>query len=225
MPLSNSKHDLLAQRKLTAENGEHVTLFPVVPCSCRAGSSGHPLPTCKVCGGSGRAYHTAQRVKGLIGGITAQDKALLSSGLAMPGDLTFSPDVKPKIPIHDYDMIRLEYGQPYEGDVLTRMASGPDRLVYLATAIQAVEQHNPASGAIVAYTEGDDFTVAGRLLSWQAGRGPAPGTAYTVRYMALYDWVVYPGVTLQRMDRGTSLGQRVLLRKRHLADVPANLPD
>jgi hypothetical protein len=51
------------------------------------------------------------------------------------------------------------------------------------------------------------------------------GAAYAVRYDAIYDWVVYPGVTVQRIDRGAGLGQRVLLRKRHLAGVGAVLPD
>lgn len=224
MPLSNSKHDLLAQRKLTAENGEVVTHYPVLPCACR-GSVGQPVPTCQVCGGSGRAYHAGRSVKGLVAGLNAHDRALLSSGLAMPGDMTFSPDVRPAIPIHDYDVVRLGYGQPYEGDVLIRAASGPDRLAYEVAVVQAVEAHNPTTGVITIYTEGVDFTITGRRLSWLAGRGPATGAAYTVRYMARFDWVVYPGVTLQRMDRGTSLGQRVLLRKRHIADIPVHIPE
>jgi hypothetical protein len=40
----------------------------------------------------------------------------------------------------------------------------------------------------------------------------------------MYDWVAYPGVTMHRIARGTSLGQRVLLRKRHLAGVKVIIP-
>lgn len=225
MPLSNSLHDTQAQRRLTRELGEYITHYPVIVCSCaREQADGHPLPTCQVCGGSGRAYGHGRRVRGLVAALNSADRALLASGLAMPGDMTFSPEVLPvgQLVISDYDVLRLSYGQSYEGDSLIR---GDDQLSYHPATIRQVEQHLSHSGGRVWYVEGADFTIEGRRVVWAAGRGPAMGDAYAVRYDAIYDWVVYPGVTVQRVDRGTGLGQRVLLRKRHLAGVSALLPD
>lgn len=222
MPLNNTRHNLITQRLLTRDEGEHVQHFAAMPCSCRISVGGGPDgkgeadPTCLVCGGTGRTYRAAQRIKGLIATISNQDKALLQAGLAMPGDLTFSPEVAPTIPIHDYDVIRLGYGMAYEGDVLLR---GADRLAYLPARVLAVERHDPATGAATAYAEGVDYSISGQSLVWASGRGPATGAAYSVRYDAIFDWVVYPGVTLQRLHRSVSLGQRVLLRKRHLAGI------
>jgi hypothetical protein len=222
MPLSNARHDILGQRRLTREHGEFVTLYRVMPCSCKRNQEGHPDPTCKVCGGSGRAYSLGEQVKGLIAGLNSQDKTLMVSGVAMPGDMTFSPDVTPMIPIHDYDVLRLRYGQPYEGDVLVR--GQDDEMNYVPHAVLNVERHDPASGVRSYYEEGIDFTISDRTIVWLAGKGPASGQSYSVKYHAIYDWVAYPGVTMQRVKRGTSLGQRVLLRKRHLAGVKVIIP-
>jgi hypothetical protein len=225
MPLSNSLHDIPGQRRLTRELGEYVTHYPVLPCSCaREQPEGHPLPTCQVCGGSGRAYGHGRRVRGLVAALNSGDRTLLQSGLAMPGDMTFSPEVLPagQLVISDYDVIRLGYGQAYEGDTLIR---GEDLLSYRPSLIRLVEQHNSSTGARIWFQRNLDYTIEGRRVVWAAGRGPAMGAAYAVRYDAIYDWVVYPGVTVQRIDRGAGLGQRVLLRKRHLAGVGAVLPD
>ena len=222
MPLSNAPHDLLLQRQLTAEHGEFVQLYQVLVCACKALSceEGRPDPTCKICAGSGRAYAQPITLKGIIAGINTQDRALLQAGLAMPADLTFTPDLTQRIPIHDYDVITLAYGEPYEGDALVRGTR--DTLTYRPAQIRTIEAHNPQTGARTVYTSG--YTISGRTITWSAGAGPALGAAYTVAYNAFYEWVVYPGVTLQRVHRGANLGQRVLLRKRHLAGIPVILP-
>lgn len=222
MPLNATPHDLLAQRRLTQDHGEFVRHYRVLKCSCMSGPEDHPDPTCLVCGGSGRAYTAPTTIKGLIAGINASDKALLQSGLAMPGDMTFSPELYPGIRIHDYDVIRLRYGQAYEGDVIRR---GEDTLFYLPATIRNVERHDPETGTRTAYWQGIDFSLSGRLIVWASGAGPAAGQSYSVAYDAYFDWVVYPGVTLARIARNISLGQRVLLRKRHLAGFTVILPD
>lgn len=214
MALSNSPHDLLSQRRLTRDRGEYVTHFPMQPCSCTGTSDkGQPRPTCRVCAGTGRVYSTGRQLKGLVASINTQDKALLQAGLAMPGDMTFSPDVAPTIPLHDYDMVQLSYSFPYEGDIIVR---GTDTLRYSPAQITSVQQHNPHTGQVIIYSAAE-YHIDGMRLVWQSGHGPPSGTAYSVRYEAIIDWIVYPGVTLPRIDRGTGLGQRVLLRKRHLA--------
>lgn len=220
MPINNSRHDVLAQRRLTRTHGEQVSLYRVTVCSCRGSSGEHADPTCAVCGGSGRAYAAGVPVIGLVATISNQDKSLLQSGLAMPADMTFSPDVGIETTIHDYDVIRLGYGLPHEGDVLTR--GGDEELSYLPTQIQRVVRHDPVSGLTTEYPTG--WTVSGRTITWAPSTGPANGAHYTVVYLARFDWVVYPGVTLPRIKRGGYLGQRVLLRKRHLADIVANVP-
>jgi hypothetical protein len=220
MPLNNTRHSPEIQRRLDRDHGEYISHYPVIKCSCQADGE-HPKPTCKVCGGSGRVYGRMKRQKGLIGGITAQDKALLVAGIAMPGDLIFSPALGARTVLHDYDMVRLAYGLPHDGDLLTR---GNDRLLYLPTAIIAVERHNPFTGLTTSYLPGIHFTVSGRAITWAPDYGPAHGELYSVRYDALFDWVVYPGVTLPRIKRGHYLGQRVLLRKRHLAGIAALIP-
>lgn len=218
---NNTYHSQTLQRLLTRTQGEFVSHFIAIRCSCSPEGE-HPLATCLVCGGSGRAYERAEkRLKGIVAQINNQDKALLQSGMAMPGDLTFSPDVRPTIPLHDYDIVRLSYAQPYEGDLCTR---GEDTTAYVIGRVYVVEQHNPVTGERTRYTQGTDFTTNERQITWLDGRGPAEGDRYSIRYDAIYDWVVYPGVTMQRVQRSVSLGQRVLLRKRHLAGVIAVIP-
>ncbi len=214
MPLNNSHIDIVEQRRLTKKHGEHVQLYRAMLCSCKIDGEEND-PNCRVCRGTGRVYQTPIAVKGIITEISSQDKALVQSGQVMPGDLIFTPDVKVRIPIHDLDVIRLRYGLPYEGDVIKR---GADRLAYLPARIDTIEQHDSATGNRTAYAS-TAYTLQGKKIVWEVGQGPAAGSYYSVKYSAIYDWVVHAAVTMERVIRKAHLGQRVAMRKRHLAQI------
>jgi len=98
-----------------------------------------------------------------------------------------------------------------------------DMLSYQAGDITLVIVMAPALGTYTTYQEGVDFTVYrnrqdpgnGSIMSWLAGHGPALGAQYAVSYLAHYAFIAFAPPT-PRFERGTGLGERIILRKRHL---------
>jgi len=98
-----------------------------------------------------------------------------------------------------------------------------DMLSYQAGRLTLVIVMAPALGTYTTYQEGVDFTVYrnrqdpgnGSIMSWLAGHGPALGAQYAVSYLAHYAFIAFAPPT-PRFERGTGLGERIILRKRHL---------
>lgn len=156
------------------------------------------------------------------------EKALLQAGVAQPGDMILSLSPFERNQVADWDRIRLTWldGQPYSGDLVIRRDYGADRLVYDPKTIYSVTQVEPRDGAITTYREGVHFTRDGRKITWIDGQPqPNRGEVYAVSYaVTTYDWIAFVE-PMARFERGTSLGTKVLLRKRHAtkpryADTP-----
>lgn len=181
---------------------------------------------CPHCGGYGIVWVDERPMIGIVTDVQAH-KELLRSGVAMPGDAVFSPESKAR-PISDWDRIILPWPLPFEGERLVRGDGPTDRLLYESAAFRGrkaiacftsepviVDPNQTRIDQLTSYFEGQDFVLEGRTIRWLAGKGPPVGTAYTLKYYARIEWIAFIPPVL-RIERGQSLGQRVLLRRRHL---------
>jgi hypothetical protein len=145
-------------------------------------------------------------------------------GWISPGDLTFSP--APVSRVGDFDRITLLAPLPSEPEVITRgqahsdgvpgLAPNEDRLAYQAASATYCATHAEPDKPFV---HGDAYVFAGKVLRWL--KPPPDGTIYFIKYDALTEWIAFAS-PLETIDRGKYLGQRVLLRKRHLTNLREN---
>jgi hypothetical protein len=172
-------------------------------------------PNCKACKGLGYFWIPSGQVIALITSVS-QQKDLLQSGIAAPGDLVMSPDMR--YTISDYDKIQMTWGDgiPYEGQLVTRSAtSDSDTVYYEIMSMESCVQVNPTSGEITTYAVDVDFTVSGNTITWISDKRPANRSIYSIKYGALIDWICF-APPQPRYERGTNLGQRIVMRKKHL---------
>jgi hypothetical protein len=66
------------------------------------------------------------------------------------------------------------------------------------------------------FVHGDAYIFAGKTLRWL--RPPADGTVLVIRYEGLTEWVAFSS-PFEVIDRGGRLGQRALLRRKHLLNL------
>ncbi len=180
---------------------------------------------CPQCGGVGWLWRNAKVIKGLITSIeSGRNRQLLEMGYAVPGDATFSPSLDAAT-LYDFDRITFLYPVPVgDGQIIMRngarladngllplgLEANEDRLWYEAACVIWCEDEN---GRI--YQQNTDFNVSGKTLTWTGGK-PRDGVFYTVKYNAYLEWIIYAS-PMTRFDRARTLGQRVLLRKVHVA--------
>jgi hypothetical protein len=145
----------------------------------------------------------------------------------MQGDLHLGLSPYDFSQISDWDMFRFlarPRGTAYDGDTRVRDSDSPsDFLTYEVKAVHTCFSVDPVSQVVVPYLEGTDFTVAGRVITWLSGRGPAPRSKYSVKYHASFDWIAFV-TPMERYDGEESIGSHALLRKRHLAASTMSVP-
>jgi hypothetical protein len=219
-PANASTFNLRDHHLFVTRHGDTVQHRQAMKCPCGATPDANRARfSCPVCLGLGFRYSAPVSLIGLVTGVR-HERDLVIAGVAAPGDCMLGLSPYETRVLGDWDCIRLSWadGEPYDGDVLTRgIDTMADALTYDVKAVTAVFSVDPNTGAITTYVSGTDFVIAGRTLTWQAGEAmPTPGTAYTAAYRAIFEWVCFVA-PLQRYERGTKLGQRALLRKRHLA--------
>lgn len=228
MPLNNSSLFLAYEREFFDRHAEYVTWYRGVWCSCAptqdAYGNPNPFPdpsqadpTCAVCGGLGWfVLGPPATIRGVISKVL-QDKDMLPYGLEESGAMIFTcpPDTSPRL--SDLDLIIPQWppGMTYMGQLVTRGTGSSDTLFYTVAEMQAVTQSNPSTGQVTVYREGVDYTVSGKVLTWIGSSPPSPGSVYSVKYAAAFEFVVFLPPQ-PRYERGTDLGQRVILYKRHL---------
>jgi len=203
--------------EFVTRHGDIVLWRRAYKCPCGATpDADRALLSCAGCHGLGLIYDAPVQIIGLVTGIT-RDKELLESGFAEPGDmlLGLAPDEPNFLSENDSVRITWDRGQPYEGDTIKRSSSGPDLLSYDADMVERCFTINPATGVITTYGSESDFQISDNQLSWLAGHGPPVGAVYSIKYSAFFDWIVFFGPK-DRFEQGVNLGQRVMLRKRHL---------
>lgn len=180
---------------------------------------------CPNCHGYGFIYRNATRVRGLLTQINAGNRQLIDAGIAMPGDCVFSPSLG-ACEIQDMDRVTLCVTDVMnEGQTIQRGAAHLSTARLRPTDLAETEDRlwYPGSGCVewcedenfVVYEANADFQVIDNKIRW-IGRSPTPGTFYTLKYHYYPEWIAYAS-PLQRVDRGRSLGGRVVLRKKHIA--------
>jgi hypothetical protein len=236
MPYNNTYQiDILQDRNFIRGHAERALWYQGVWCPCTTvqATTGTPQalpdpsqadPTCQACGGTGWLFpNPSTLIHGVVSSVV-QDKDLADFGMEVNGELVFSQD--PGAPrLCDLDLIVLPdwtSGIPSMGQLVTRGSGASDNLFYTAMQIEGIWTVNPATGVSTSYTPNTDFTWSGKTVTWQGSHVPPAGTVYTVRYHPRYEWsVVVP--PMPRYERATDLGQRVVLRKRHI--VLQNAPN
>lgn len=212
--------DLQSQHDHVMRHGDYVQWCRASKCPCApSGDANRANPNCKVCFGIGFRYAAPATLVGMVHGIN-NEKSLLESGIAFPGDMVLSLSPLEQNVISDFDLIQVTWGQgqPYDGDVIKRGTGATDKLTYAAAQVFEVFSVDGTLTTITAYDENTSWTVEGRDITWIGGQPqPAAGQMYSVKYaVASWDWIAFVS-PMQRFETGTNLGLKVLLRKRHLA--------
>jgi hypothetical protein len=240
--------DFAGLESLITDRGDEVIHELGVACTCRVDNAfGSAVEhqgraasrrkiNCQACGGTGWIYRNAQVIKGIVTSVdTGRGRKLLEMGYAVPGDCTFSPSLRGPT-ISDFDRITFKYAIPVsDGQTIVRNAAKiqdnqlvdaslttlQDKLWYNASCSFWCEDEDG-----IVYKEDTDFVLSGKRITWGATR-PADGTTYTVKYDAYMEWIVYSSPAT-RFDTDRTLGQRVMLRKWHVAylnDFKFETPD
>ncbi|MGB9660660.1 MAG: hypothetical protein ACPL5F_01410 [Moorellaceae bacterium] len=223
MPFNNSTFDVAAERRFFEAKSDIVNHYRSMLCPCGSDPS-MALNTCALCGGMGRIYPGIPIQKRVIlSRVEQSDPELVAQGLAIAGDLVMSEPIGDPVPAEEFDIIIPQWGGvPFAGQLVTRSSGSTDTLFYQAVTVDKCITVDPATGAITDYVPGVDFTWQDKTITWLTSHAPPTGAVYSIRYTAIFEYVVFAPALLRR-ERGTDLGARVLLRKRHL--VLPNLPD
>jgi hypothetical protein len=221
MPINNSSINLAKQSEFIRKHGEWLYFFRSMKCTCSLIPQGSMIadanranPNCKACHGLGLIWQDQGQIIGLVQTVN-QQKDLLQAGIAAPGDLVLSPD--PRYTISDYDKIQMNWGEgiPYEPQLLRRSATGgTDTANYTIMEVIECIQIDPTTGNITTYVPEVDFTFDKKLITW-IGNKPANGSVYSIKYSALIDWICF-APPQPRRERETNLGQKIIMRKKHL---------
>jgi hypothetical protein len=224
MPINNTQgFTTRGQADFIKRHGETVHFWHGMKCPCGILQNGSNVPDpnrarpdCQACHGLGWTYVDAGLITGLVTNIV-QEKELLMAGIVSMGDLVFSPQIGTNLA--DYDKVQLTWteGIPYEGELLIRGTTTTDTTMY---GIMGVDPDgcitvDPTTGILNYYVANVDFTYAGNVITWGlTANAPTAGSVYSFKYAALIDWIAFVPPQPRR-ERGTSLGQKVILKKKH----------
>lgn len=192
-----------------------LTVYKMTPCPCGNDPDSPANTACQACGGTGILYPTPPRsVLGLVSNVTLHTD-LVAMGLAEEGDLQVS--TRPgQLHLDPFDLCLVPWsvGIPMSGELVQRGTGPTDTLGYRAALVEGIWTVDATTGQVTPYILNQDFTVAGRTVTW-IGRTPVAGTEYTIRYSGDFEWVVFNPPD-QRVAFGVDLGQRAILRKRYI---------
>ncbi len=228
------------QRGLINDRGEDVIHETGLRCTCNLEDTHagqieqthvprrRTIIGCENCTGDGYIYRNPRKIVGIVTGIR-ESVNRQEGGWEQPGDCVLS--VHPDYQVAEGDRITFLWSQPVgEGQVILRGAGtmsdnltrsninlelNEDRLWYNAVSSIWCEDEDG-----VIYTEGSFELDGSKIIRW-LGDSPARGKRYTIKYDAYLEWVAWDPPAIRR-DRLRDLGQRVVLRKAHVALVNDN---
>jgi hypothetical protein len=199
------------------------------------GSKRRTEPFCSRCRGDGWIYRSPILLQGTYTSAKFQSN-ILDVGVMHPGDATFSPqpakgsscDGSARV-VGAFDKLTATWPQPLDdGHVLVRGAGYNIRSEGIQTFLEENEDrlwYEPATSIWcededgVVYHENADFQLGpGRIIRW-IGAAPLMGKRFTIKYNAYCEWIVFQPPT-DRIDRGgTSLGELLRIRKKHVVHI------
>lgn len=235
------------QEGLIDNRGSKLVHEIAISCTCRVedtfaglkndGKERRRDPFCPRCRGDGWLYRSARLVIGLVTSIRGQ-RNILDAGIAMPGDMQFSPQFgegcgdQATRSIGAWDRITKTWPEPLDdGHVLVRGAATAFENKGLQTFLKPNQDrlwYEPAESIWcededgVVYSADADFVLGpGKIITW-VGRKPEDAKRYTIKYQAYFEYIVFQP-SLERRDRdNVNLGQLVFLRRRHVALINAS---
>ena len=221
------------QDGLIANRGQIVIHEIGIACTCRSGPRQEAIV-----GGSGKMgcgkcengilYREPLQIMGLVIG-TSSNKQLVETGFVNPGDCIFSISPNLKNSPSDFDKITFTWPENVgEGQVIVRgldaidnpysgelnpygLNANEDVLHYQGAEAIYCEDENEK-----VYEQDADFYFEGRKIVWITG--PEDKIRYTIKYKAYLEWIVYNS-PMTRRDKDTELGDRIVLRKKHLVNL------
>lgn len=208
---------------LVGDRGDSVIHEISLVCPCKQtdagdGALGHADPSCESCRGRGYQYRDPVIITGLLTGFQNRQDWVIA-GWVQPGDLSFSPPTYAR-EMSNFDRVTLCNPYPVEGQVILRgrdaafsprppdLQADEDLLYWEAGDIEAMWLEDKNGNR---YFPGQ-YQLDGRRIKWIGGFGPAVGSAYTIRYRAYIEMLVWTGPT-PVWDNRRDVGQRVMLRR------------
>ena len=222
MPWPNSSLDVFADQSFFLEHGDRAYWYQAQMCPCgtdpnAVSDMSQANNSCQVCGGLGVFYPNAPTViRGTVSN-AVEDRTILNTGFQLnASDLIWSSSPWSQGPLSPFDgliLISPQSAWPFDGQTVVRGSGNTDVLFYTPAGIDAVYTVDSSTGAYTAYT---GATVSGKSIDWStAPTAPPTGTQYSVRARVQYEWYVYTP-PMVRYENTQSLGQKVVLRKRHI---------
>lgn len=197
--------------------GEDVLWYRATLCSCSPqGDPNRANMNCKVCRGFGVVYDdTPKWIKIVVTQIT-RERRLMEEGFVYPGDLIVV--LEPRLYEYPSDWDKIVFAkdpsEAIQNEVLTRGMTQADSLTYEAVRVERVVQHDPVTGIITTYVEGQDYYITGAAVTWYEAHGPKNGQQYTIKYFARPEWIVAFQPPAPRWEAGTDLSPKLVLRQR-----------
>ena len=224
MPWPNGSLDTFADQQFFLRQGDTAYWYQAQICPCGSDPNApsdmsQSNISCQVCGGLGRFYPNAPtRIRGIVSN-AIQDRQLLDTGFKLDAsDVVWSADPYSDGPLSAFDLLILDgdpHTWPFEGQVLVRGSGTTDMLFYNASELGDIYTVDPSTGTQTSYTDAG-ATFSGKTINWSnATSQPSVGQFYSVKYRCQYEWVVYMP-PMVRYEKTQSLGQKVVLRKRHI---------
>ena len=214
-----TRFSLPAHHDFVLRHAEAVRISRAHKCACGARPDANRANVnCQACFGAGYLYDPPYVTRGAVIGIQAQ-RIMLETGVADLGDLLLSLSPFEPEQIRDWDKVEIvgwDDGELFSGEVLVRGGGPYDRLTYEPVVFHKAFTVFPSTGVITMYVEGTSFTLAGRNLTWVPGQPqPTYMQTYTADYSPRYEWVAF-NPQVHRYEQAENLGQRVLLKRRHV---------
>jgi hypothetical protein len=215
--------------------GRSIEWKEAIICPCTNMDSGQPAYHCKACGGKGYTYSTPIVAKSAITSITLNQDWEAMAGVFEVGDAVMT--VPKLVPVRNVagiatgrstpnpvfeigmnDKVTLLDDDFKTSEVLIRDVPiggrEPDTLLNESiTRIKAVRTADPDTGAIINYSQGTDYVLAGNKISWLPnGNKPATLQQYSVVYFHKPTYVVVATLPKPRHQDGQDFPRYVALR-------------
>lgn len=201
--------------RFLAEHGTPAIWRRARLCPCVGASTGQPALDCTVCNGEAIVWEdSGQNITVLLPGRQRQDQydqvgAWMQGMAYMTFPVTFVPGHLDQVQLTAAEMV-VNNERHVRGDV-DRAGRSRERL-RMRGSLRVEFCEAIVGGSLVAYTEGTDFSIgSGGEIQWQAGAGPATGTAYTMRYVARPTYVVWSPQS--RDEAGKTMLYRAMVRR------------